>query len=1201
MSLQDVIESSSEAVTDDMLEAAAFDMLAEAVVGSREWVTKAMCSAMTDKVRRGKAKLVRHYVEQVAKGAYPDPEQLKMASYLASIEGWISKAQKWEQWNSEGNANTRRLVSRDEKGRFTTLSGRSTQVVDARRTSLKVDPTKGSPIGALVSTDERGIVRPNRADMPENERQAMAAFQGAHEEAVGLARNASNMLGGAGKNIDVEIVYAGAEDGTVKIPLRDFVDGKLPDAISSVNNKLTRIRFVAGSSATDEDVKRLASFKMADSLGGPAQMVSTNLNSLEQLAQERGSSTRLNTLIGRVGVAGKILESTGAMPATARYMQLVGAYGPEVSRMLEPHAKRAAYRYRGTERRPDAALTQSLGGEWQATIDAAAQAINAGELAPSDIAAQIEDSPEQFTELEQSMKFRGLQYPRTSGDTFAMGVRSDLAALELLKTLPKDAKIAELSAKSGHVLPSQGVLIDADGDLISQSVGFAEDHYLPFNLGNMGRARGGQYVRTRQQGGLTGEDIMASVAFGVRSATVASTSGVYRLEFDPAFRGARGASDKAVAMYDRYLSLLQQLEKSSVYSKDISAQDRAEIDARAMQRYPGDKQKEARETYIGEELDRKRADAKQLKQSDIDTLKTQARDEVTREGNAGSGQDLERRVDERFQELYEDAQSARVSTLDLNAEGYAVALQALQQQFPYFIRTVEFQKLSDAGDKGITRDKGRIIYPNNRTGMGFAASRGSSPAYGPKASPRSKDHGYIKPGRLSTTSRAMTEEPPATGQEQTGTGGTGQNPVTPKAPAGNAAATGSSGPAPAPVARAETSAPAARAAVANKAINAEQIRQLVEDFNGNLLKLGAPSGSDNPLLAGGRVTPDATAASPAMSRSWEEMVAPDSRYSDADRAHWLFSHGMGAIREAIENDPNNTFRVLSSREAVSRGLNAFYTSSHTRVDGPSGVSQPPIRALSEAIEEEEPFKAKNQSEMVANMTQAAMEIYDLTMLSQPFTPQDPGLESTNFARAIEYSDLTGMGSAAEVQAYLAKPENAAEVDLAMALGMNSSGEYLPFHEAVANTKARLDAMSSILAKKKTWDADAASRDATMSRPLESLISSDELNRTGLSTEQAAALIGHPAANGTVFGDRELEDYYRGVQRARTLLEVSRALNVPGGGGAFPKGEAVLLRRTSETSKAWSRSRPVRRLAPDHPLSKAVARRTRLGLSPLRLG
>jgi hypothetical protein len=40
------------------------------------------------------------------------------------------------------------------------------------------------------------------------------------------------------------------------------------------------------------------------------------------------------------------------------------------------------------------------------------------------------------------------------------------------------------------------VIIDADGDVVSQAVGFSDDHYLPFDLANLTRLRGGQYVRT---------------------------------------------------------------------------------------------------------------------------------------------------------------------------------------------------------------------------------------------------------------------------------------------------------------------------------------------------------------------------------------------------------------------------------------------------------------------------------------------------------------------------------------------------------------------------------------------------------------------------------------------------------------------------------------------------------------------------------
>src|SRR4029077_5663097 len=113
----------------------------------------------------------------------------------------------------------------------------------------------------------------------------------------------------------------------------------------------------------------------------------------------------------------------------------------------------------------------------------------------------------------------------THGDTAAIGLVNE-------HFLP-DLNAAALSLKGGEQPRSVGVIIDANGDLVTQAQGFNGDHYLPFDLKNLKELQGGRYVRTRAAGGLTSEDLYTGLLTGARQVQVVSNSGVFTLEFDP--------------------------------------------------------------------------------------------------------------------------------------------------------------------------------------------------------------------------------------------------------------------------------------------------------------------------------------------------------------------------------------------------------------------------------------------------------------------------------------------------------------------------------------------------------------------------------------------------------------------------------------------------------------------------------------------
>lgn len=365
----------------------------------------------------------------------------------------------------------------------------------------------------------------------------------------------------------------------------------------------------------------------------------------------------------RIAAGSKILatagQATGNTPmwAAGELGRFAGSFGPEAEKVVGPSIRRAAYRYRGTERPVDTDLNRTrmrLAQEYrkQRNLDPATP------LTP---------------EVKQEI--------------------SRQAAIDYVlrnNKLPK-ADLAELQRKSGKLPPSEGFLINADGKIITQAVGYMEDHYLPFNLRNLKGLQGGSYVRTRSSGGLTSEDIYTGLMAGARSVTVVSRSGVFTLDFEEDFRGSRRYSDKARQMVDRYERTLDAVQSKQVTRKPLTTEEKIMIREQTEEElsyladdYEGRKVIEEtikqrlkeynRDTHITPEEFRKiDADAREMAKL-RSTRPNQTEEQRYREIRA---QMLENLAEEKEKRFYQ-----------LDGEGYEVALNALQEQFPYYIQGV---------------------------------------------------------------------------------------------------------------------------------------------------------------------------------------------------------------------------------------------------------------------------------------------------------------------------------------------------------------------------------------------------------------------------------------------------------------------------------------------------------------------------------
>lgn len=349
-------------------------------------------------------------------------------------------------------------------------------------------------------------------------------------------------------------------------------------------------------------------------------------------------------------LAGTNNPSTGA-PGLLR---MVGDIGPEAQKALEPGIRRTAYRYRGTERRPSAALQENA---------AIISTVNAG---PG----------------KDQQRLEGLS---------VMGVGA------LWRQIPgKDE--ASISLAAGKMPPSLGLMFDGRGRLVSEAMGFNGDHYLPFDLRNLKRLQGGSYVRTRTTGGLTDEDIYTGIMTGARHLTVVSNSGVFTLEFDPSLRGGRRYSDKARQMVDRYARLVGAIGSKQLLQHDLPREELDRLRREAMKDSGGSA--ENAERLYNARVKEARAASMFLGRSDEDLMQDAERlvrsDKKQQGINAPA---MARAIKEKFNELRDDERENTARTYRLDGHGYATAQHALKTEFPYFIRDVNYTPLQQYLDQ----------------------------------------------------------------------------------------------------------------------------------------------------------------------------------------------------------------------------------------------------------------------------------------------------------------------------------------------------------------------------------------------------------------------------------------------------------------------------------------------------------------------
>lgn len=429
-------------------------------------------------------------------------------------------------------------------------------------------------------------------------------------------------------------------------------------------------------------------------------------------APSQGGQSQDRQAYRRMAITGRALSSMsapGSIPHVAGgFAQLVGDLGPEAEKVLGPGIRRTAYRYRGTERRPERALTTGVADANQAA--AAIASAGGREYVAAQQGANVERSAAQ-SNVSRGGAARGASpaakvasmwaTAQVSEDERAMRMRGDTTTAVLLgaagvpSVLPSK-ELTDLSVASGELPPSQGVIIDARGKVVSQAVGFNGDHYLPFDLRNLGSLAGGQYVRTRAAGGPTTEDVYTGLLTGARMVQVVSNSGVYTLEFDPDLRGVRRYNDKVRRMITRYGEMLEAINDKGLYQQDLSPESMTQAREQAANASSSPEEYQANLKTVTDRMRVKASlndvDDEELEQGAANYANAKIKRDIQAAPGGMSPQQRAAGIED-YKREYKTKHGPEVRQLKLDGPGYDRALRTLQQEFPYFIRRAEWEPL----------------------------------------------------------------------------------------------------------------------------------------------------------------------------------------------------------------------------------------------------------------------------------------------------------------------------------------------------------------------------------------------------------------------------------------------------------------------------------------------------------------------------
>ena len=544
-----------------------------------------------------------------------------------------------------------------------------------------------------------------------------------------------------------------------------------------------------------------AAFGLQPALSGQAvESINTADAKFNQFSEDwvrpQGSFKNNEPLYNRVKTTsaflGAIAPPTSNVRMAAKFGEKVGEHGPQAEEIIGPAARKTAYRYRGIEKTPDQDLLEAYKNatKSQTLLRSEQRRVGADptRLSPDEVKRRNAYVRTKVNEAREAKNFalaeaqgqtiyragekfdpESGQMQRTSNipdvdltDQEFANVKNkatqewNAKRLEVLRGRPTEEQtisgrevlinylndrerrpnrdLYNLQLKSGVTPPSEGFLLDDEGNIVSQSVGYGDDHYLPFNLRKLGKLRGGEYVRSRSVGGPTSEDIYTGLMMGARRVTVTSRSGTFTVEFDETFKGKRRYNDKALRMTRRYEHLLDTVKEGKVErNQQISPEVRAFLQA------------EVDKEFAWADRPTRRAEMKNAIEAYKSELAMTGEDEAEfdqffREVSADMS--TEEKTALRAQ-MHNDWRSQNEFYFTLNGAGYRDALQALSEQFPYYIKSY-YRPRREAGRIETEQDKGYVEPGRNRPNAADAGWYATGTKYSAKYADFQRARGQSK-------------------------------------------------------------------------------------------------------------------------------------------------------------------------------------------------------------------------------------------------------------------------------------------------------------------------------------------------------------------------------------------------------------------------------------------------------------------------
>lgn len=535
------------------------------------------------------------------------------------------------------------------------------------------------------------------------------------------------------------------------------------------DSDLVKLQFVSSRGGNDFGYDLLASTgssgaalagaNIVDQMNKKPSALSSFYQGMNPEVREQGTGTEF---FSRLEASAKLADQLGGnnlspnAKVAIQAAQFAGKHAPEAEKVIGPTARKSAYRYRGVEKTPNPVLQEY---------------INANRDKYRKIAQAKGHSPSKGDSEARNAIIHGFTTDTTKSGNPAAGKglpdHEESPIVEYFQNRLPSEDLYELNRRSGTIPPSQGVIIDRKGEIVTEAMGYGDDWYLPFNLKNLSKLQGGEYIRSRAYGGLTAEDIYAGLVSGARAVTVVSHSGVYTVEFDDDLRGTRRYSDKAARMVDRYEHLLDSLANGKINTARISPARSREIETAARRVFdPIDQDKLYKDykekLYARENLDPKLAATEEtaIKEEVADRFASR----IDRGFNLPPYKDHVEYAADMARKIGPDNQAtSRLSTIDgvlsslkateaaseaidrageelkmqraplrLNARGYKKAQDALQEQFPYYFSRVTYRP--GKGEADHTNDKGYVKPRYNRPAGAKAGYHDESITGNPKVS-----------------------------------------------------------------------------------------------------------------------------------------------------------------------------------------------------------------------------------------------------------------------------------------------------------------------------------------------------------------------------------------------------------------------------------------------------------------------------------